>query len=145
MNQKTKGQVDEEFIFYLIYLKPCQLVNLLTCPLNRPRHLVNSLTCLFNKPCHLVNSLTCPLNRPCHLVNSLTCPLKKPRQLVNSLTCPFNKPCQLKYTSSPNNLLIFQHLIHIFAPVGINLQVEQTIHDAGRIKCPGITRDTVAV
>lgn len=89
MNQKTKGQVDEEFIFYLIYLKP--------------------------------------------------------RQLVSSLTCPLKKPCQLKYTSSPNNLLIFQHLIHIFAPVGINLQVEQTIHDAGRIKCPGITRDTVAV
>ena len=89
MNQKTKGQVEEEFIFYLIYLKP--------------------------------------------------------RQLVNSLTCPFNKPCQLKYTSSPNNLLIFQHLIHIFAPVGINLQVEQTIYDAGRIKRPGITRDAVAV
>lgn len=103
MNQKTKGQVDEEFIFYLIYLKPRPLVNSLTCPLNRPRH------------------------------------------LVNSLTCPFNKPCQLKYTSSPHNLLIFQHLIHIFAPVGINLQVEQTIHDAGRIKRPGITRDTVAV
>ena len=117
MNQKTKGQVDEEFIFYLIYLKPRQLVNSLTCPLNNPRQ--------------LVNSLTCPLNNPC--------------QLVNSLTCPFNMPCQLKYTSSPNNLLIFQHLIHIFAPVGINLQVEQTIHDAGRIKCPGITRDTVAV
>lgn len=103
MNQKTKGQVDEEFIFYLIYLKPRQLVNLLTCS------------------------------------------LKKPCQLVNSLTCPFNKPCQLKYTSSPNNLLIFQYLIHIFAPVGINLQVEQTIYDAGRIKRPGITRDTVAV
>lgn len=31
MNQKTKGQVDEEFIFYLIYLKPRQLVNLLSC------------------------------------------------------------------------------------------------------------------
>lgn len=82
MNQKTKGQVDEEFIFYLIYLKP--------------------------------------------------------RQLVNSLTCPLNKPCQLV-------LFLLQHLIHIFAPVGINLQVEQTIHDAGRIKRPGITRDTVAV
>lgn len=82
MNQKTKGQVDEEFIFYLIYLKPRQLVTLLTCPLNRPRQLV---------------------------------------------------------------LFLLQHLIHIFAPVGINLQVEQTIHDAGRIKRPGITRDTVAV
>lgn len=94
MNQKTKGQVDEEFIFYLIYLKPR----------------------------HIVNSLTCPL--------------------VNS---SLKKTCQLKYTSSPNNLLIFQHLIHIFAPVGINLQVEQTIYDAGRIKRSGITRDTVAV
>ncbi len=96
MNQKTKGQVDEEFIFYLIYLKPRQLVSSLTCPLNNPRQLVNSLTCLFNKPCQLV-------------------------------------------------LFLLQHLIHIFAPVGINLQVEQTIHDAGRIKRPGITRDTVAV
>ena len=131
MNQKTKGQVDEEFIFYLIYLKPRHLVTLLTCPLNRPRQLVNSLTCPFNNPCQLVNSLTCSLKKTC--------------QLVNSLTCPLNRPCQLKYTSSPNNLLIFQHLIHIFAPVGINLQVEQTIHDAGRIKRPGITRDTVAV
>lgn len=28
MNQKTKGQVDEEFIFYLIYLKTRHLVNL---------------------------------------------------------------------------------------------------------------------
>lgn len=82
MNQKTKGQVDEEFIFYLIYLKP--------------------------------------------------------RQLVNSLTCPLNKPCQLV-------LFLLQHLIHIFTPVGINLQVEQTIYDAGCIKCSGITRDTVAV
>ena len=96
MNQKTKGQVDEEFIFYLIYLKPRHLVTLLTCPLNRPR------------------------------------------QLVNSLTCPLKKPCQLV-------LFLLQHLIHIFAPVGINLQVEQTIYDAGRIKRPGITRDTVAV
>lgn len=82
MNQKTKGQVDEEFIFYLIYLKP--------------------------------------------------------RQLVNSLTCPLNKPCQLV-------LFLLQHLIYIFAPVGINLQVEQAIYDAGRIKCPGVTRDAVAV
>ena len=41
MNQKTKGQVDEEFIFYLIYLKPRQLVSSLTCPLNNPRQLVN--------------------------------------------------------------------------------------------------------
>ena len=65
MNQKTKGQVDEEFIFYLIYLKPRQLVNSLTCP--------------FNNPCQLVPSLTCSLKKPCHLVNSLTCPLKKPR------------------------------------------------------------------
>lgn len=125
MNQKTKGQVDEEFIFYLIYLKPRQLVSSLTCPLNRPRHLVNSLTCLFNKPCHLVNLSPQKTLSPCQLVPLLT--------------------CQLKYTSSPNNLLIFQHLIHIFAPVGINLQVEQTIHDAGRIKRPGITRDAVAV
>ncbi len=45
MNQKTKGQVDEEFIFYLIYLKPRHLVTLLTCPLNRPCHLVNSFPC----------------------------------------------------------------------------------------------------
>lgn len=96
MNQKTKGQVDEEFIFYLIYLKPRQLVSSLTCPFNNPRQLVNSLTCLFNKPCQLV-------------------------------------------------LFLLQHLIHIFAPVGINLQVEHTIHDAGRIKRPGITRDAVAV
>lgn len=102
MNQKTKGQVDEEFIFYLIYLKPRQLVNSLTCPLNRPRQLVN----LFPQK----NSLTCLLNNPCQLV-----------------------------------LFLLQHLIHIFAPVGINLQVEQTIHDAGRIKRPGITRDAVAV
>lgn len=48
MNQKTKGQVDEEFIFYLIYLKPRQLVNSLTCPLNNPCQLVNSF------PCYLV-------------------------------------------------------------------------------------------
>ncbi len=48
MNQKTKGQVDEEFIFYLIYLKPRQLVNSLTCPLNNPCQLVNLL------PCYLV-------------------------------------------------------------------------------------------
>lgn len=40
MNQKTKGQVDEEFIFYLIYLKPCHLVNSLTCPLKKTRQLV---------------------------------------------------------------------------------------------------------
>lgn len=45
MNQKTKGQVDEEFIFYLIYLKPRQLVNSLTCPLNNPCQLVNLLSC----------------------------------------------------------------------------------------------------
>ena len=125
MNQKTKGQVDEEFIFYLIYLKPRHLVTLLTCPLNRPRHLVNSLTCLFNKPCHLVNLSPQKTLSPCQLVPLLT--------------------CQLKYTSFPHNLLIFQHLIHIFAPVGINLQVKQTIYDAGRIKRPGITRNTVAV
>lgn len=35
MNQKTKGQGDEEFIFYLIYLKPRHLVNSLTCPLKK--------------------------------------------------------------------------------------------------------------
>lgn len=62
----------------------------------------------------------------------------KPSQLVNLLTRLFNKPCQLV-------LFLLQYLIHIFAPVGINLQVEQAIHDAGRIKCPGVTRDAVAV
>ena len=77
-----RRRVDKEMIFCLIYLKPSQLVNLLTR--------------LFNKPCHLV-------------------------------------------------LFLLQHLIHIFAPVGINLQVEQAIHDAGRIKRPGVTRDAVAV
>lgn len=77
-----RGRVDKVMIFYLIYLKPCQLVNLLTR--------------LFNKPCQLV-------------------------------------------------LFLLQHLIHIFAPVGINLQVEQAIYDTGRIKRPGVTRDAVAV
>lgn len=62
----------------------------------------------------------------------------KPSQLVNLLTRLFNKPCQLV-------LFLLQHLIHIFAPIGINLQVEQAIHDAGRIKRPGVTRDAVAV
>lgn len=62
----------------------------------------------------------------------------KPSQLVNLLTHLFNKPCQLV-------LFLLQHLIHIFAPVGINLQIEQAIHDAGRIKRPGVTRDAVAV
>ena len=62
----------------------------------------------------------------------------KPSQLVNLLTRLFNKPCQLV-------LFLLQYLIHIFAPVGINLQVEQAIHDAGRIKRPGVTRDAVAV
>ncbi len=62
----------------------------------------------------------------------------KPSQLVNLLTRLFNKPCQLV-------LFLLQYLIYIFAPVGINLQVEQAIYDAGRIKCPGVTRDVVAV
>lgn len=62
----------------------------------------------------------------------------KPSQLVNLLTRLFNKPCQLV-------LFLLQYLIYIFAPVGINLQVEQAIYDAGRIKCPGVTRDAVAV
>lgn len=62
----------------------------------------------------------------------------KPSQLVNLLTRLFNKPCQLV-------LFLLQHLIHIFAPVGINLQVEQAIYDTGRIKRPSVTRDAVAV
>lgn len=62
----------------------------------------------------------------------------KPSQLVNLLTRLFNKPCQLV-------LFLLQYLIYIFAPIGINLQVEQAIYDAGRIKCPGVTRDAVAV
>lgn len=62
----------------------------------------------------------------------------KPSQLVNLLTRLFNKPCQLVF-------FLLQHLIHIFAPVGINLQVEQAIYDTGRIKRPGVTRDAVAV
>jgi len=67
MNQKIKGQVDEEFIFYLIYLKPRQLVNSLTCPLNKPRQLIILVNSF---PCQLVNlspqktSLTCYLFTP---------------------------------------------------------------------------------
>lgn len=71
MNQKTKGQVDEEFIFYLIYLKPRQLVTSLTCSLNKPRHLVNSSPQKTLSTRSLVNLSTNKINlvpsQPTHL------------------------------------------------------------------------------